>query len=207
MAARYELHGIWLSGPTYKVALMLSLSGEAFDYVHTGPRDRAKTPEYMKMQRYGQVPLLVDRTHGFNLCQSSAILDHLADDLKKFGGKDAHERIEAREWMFWEFDRLAPPIYRMRGQRLGFRSMAQPIAEMYVTEGNAALKVLEGHLAGREWLVGSGPTIADIDLYGVVLYAPAGGFNLTAYPAISAWMARMEALPGFGAPEKLMPKA
>lgn len=204
---RFELHGIWLSGPTYKVALTLALAGEKFDYVHTTPREKAKTPEYLAKQRFGQVPLLVDRKAKRNLCQSASILEYLSKVTGKLGGATPEEKIEIREWMFWEFDRLAPPIYRMRGQRLGLRSIHQATAEMYVTEGNAALKVLDDHLKGRKWLVGEAASIADIDLYGVIDYAPAGGFNLEAYPNITAWIGRIRKLKGFGAPEKLMAKS
>jgi glutathione S-transferase len=206
MAARFTLHGIWLSGPTYKVGLMLALSGEPFSYEVVGPRDKAKTPEFMAKQRFGQVPLLTDHSNGRHLCQSASILEYLADKLGKFGGATLDERIEAREWMFWDFDRLAPAIYRMRGQRLGFRSLHQATAEALVGEGNAALTVLDRHLAGRNWLVGEGATIADIDIYGVVAYAPTGGYDLGLYPNIKAWMARFEALPGFGHAEQILPK-
>jgi glutathione S-transferase len=66
--------------------------------------------------------------------------------------------------------------------------------------------VLDDHLAGRSWLVGDAPTIADIDVYGVVAYAPDGGYDLQAYPNLSAWKQRLEALPGFGSPEQLLPQ-
>jgi glutathione S-transferase len=207
MAARYTLYGIWLSGPAYKVGLALSLAGEKFDYVHTHPREDAKKPEYMAKGRYGQVPLLVDHSRDRNLVQSAAILDYLADATGKFGGASGDERQLCREWMYWEFDRLATPIFRMRGQRLGLRSITQSTAEMYVTEGNMALKVLDDHLNGRDWIVGRATTIADIDIYGVVDYAPAGGFNLAGYPNITGWMARMKALPGFGTPDQILPRA
>jgi glutathione S-transferase len=207
MATRYTVYGIWLSGPAYKVGLALSLAGEKFDYVHTHPREDAKKPEFLAKGRYGQVPLLVDHSNGRNLVQSAAILEYLADATGKFGGASPEERQLCREWMYWEFDRLATPIYRMRGQRLGLRSITQATAEMYVMEGNMALKVLDDHLNGRNWLVGSGPTIADIDIYGVVSYAAAGGFNLAQYANLSAWISRMQALAGFGTAEALLPKA
>jgi glutathione S-transferase len=207
MAARYELHGIWLSGPAYKVGLMLSMCGEPFDYVHVNLRaGEHKTPAFMAKQRFGQVPLLIDNGNGRKLCQSASILEYLAEMLGKFAGDTMEEKIEAREWMFWEFDRLALPIYRSRGMRLGLRSMPFDTAAMYFTEGNIALKVLDDHLAGRDWLVGKGATIADIDLYGVIDYAAAGGFNLAQYKNISAWIARFKALKGFGSPEQILPK-
>jgi glutathione S-transferase len=78
---------------------------------------------------------------------------------------------------------------------------------MYVQEGNAALKMLDDHLKGRDWIVGEHPSIADIDVYGIIAYAATGGFDLAAYPAISGWIARFEALPGFGTAEALLPKS
>jgi glutathione S-transferase len=207
MPARYELHGFWPSGPTYKVGLMLALCGEAFDYVSINLRaGEHKKPEFMAKQRYGQVPLLVDNGNGRNLCQSASILEYLAEMLGKFAGDTLDEKIEAREWMFWSFDRLAPNIYRTRGQRIGLRSMSFDTCAMYHTEGNAALKVLDDHLAGRDWLVGKGATIADIDVFGVIDYATAGGFNLAQYKNVSAWIARLKALKGFGSPEQILPK-
>jgi glutathione S-transferase len=207
MPARYELHGIWLSGPAYKVGLMLSLCGEPFDYVHVNLRaGEHKTPAFMAKQRFGQVPLLIDNGNGRKLCQSASILEYLAEMLGKFAGDTVEEKIEAREWMFWEFDRLAPNIYRSRGMRLGLRSMPFDTAAMYFTDGNVALKVLDDHLTGRNWLVGKGATIADIDLYGVIDYAAAGGFNLAQYKNVSAWITRFKALKGFGTPDQMLPK-
>lgn len=208
MPVRFELHGTFVSGPTYKVGLMLSLAGETFDYVHVNLRGgEHKQPAYMSKQRYGQVPLLVDRSNGRQLCQSAAILEYLADKLGKFGGATLDERLEIREWLFWDFDRLAPSIYRSRGIRAGYRKGSPELVEMYATEGGVALGVLDAHLAGRTWIVGEGVSIADIDIYGVLAYAAEGGFDLSAYANVSAWMKRMEALPGFGAQPGLLPQA
>jgi glutathione S-transferase len=198
MPARFVLHGVFLSGPTYKVGLFLSLAGEAFDYVHVNlSGGEHKQPSYLSKQRYGQVPLLVDKNNGRELCQSAAILEYLADTTGKFGGASLDERIRAREWMYWDFDRLAVPIYRSRGIKLGIRKGTPDIVEMFANEGKVALKVLDDHLAGRGWVVGEGPTIADIDIYGVAAYAPEAGFDLSDFANVSAWLKRVEALPGF----------
>ena len=208
MTARFTLHGIWLSGPTYKVGLMLTLCGEPFDYVHVNLREgEHKQPGYLARQRFGQVPLLVDTSNGRHLCQSAAILEYLADRTGKFGGATLEERLDAREWMFWEFDRLAAPVYRMRGVKLGFRSVSQAVAETYHADGVMALKVLDEALKGRSWLAGEGPSIADIDVYGVAVYAPEGGFDLSKFPSVQAWMKRVEGLPGFAGPRDLLPTA
>jgi glutathione S-transferase len=208
LTARFTLHGACLSGPTYKVGLMLSLAGEPFDYVHINIREgEHKQPAYLAKQRFGQLPLLVDNFNGRDLCQSAAILEYLADTVGRFGGATLEERIQAREWMYWDFDRLAPAIYRSRSMKLGFRQGTPELVEFYKAEGEAGLKVLDAHLAGRAWIVGESPTIADIDVYGVVAYAAEGGFDLAAQPHVARWKARFEALPGYGAPGALLPQA
>jgi glutathione S-transferase len=206
MAHRFTLHGIWLSGPTYKVALMLSLCGEPFDYVHLDLRaGEHKKPDYLEKNRYGQVPCLTDGQ--VNFCQSASILQYLAETLGKFDGATPQERARIREWMYWDFDRLAPAIYRSRAIRAGFRQAEDAVKTMYEGEGKAGLAVLDAELGKGTWLVGSHPTIADIDVYGVVRYASDAGFDLAAYPNILAWKTRFEALAGFGTPEQLMPQA
>jgi glutathione S-transferase len=206
MSARFELYGLFLSGPSYKVALMLSLAHEPFAYHHMDLRAGAhKTDAFRAISRYGQVPALVDTSNGMKLVQSSVILDYLADKTGKFGGATLAERYEAREWLFWEFERLAGNLYRPRAAKLGFRTFDPAVLDQYMGEGNAALAHLETCLTGRDWLVGEGLTIADIDIYGVVYYAPDGGYDLSAYPHVAAWKARIEALPGYAAPEDLMP--
>lgn len=206
MTAPWTFYGLWASGPSYKVALMLAMTGQRHDFVQVFPRTDGKTPEYRRINPFGQVPALVDNATGQAWRQSASILEILAERTGKFGGRNAEERCRAREWMYWDFDRLAPPIYRLRGQRIGLRQMHQATAEMYYAEGNVALQVLEDALDGRDWLVGDGPTIADIDIYGVLAQASAGGFELARYLRVSSFLARFEALPGFGKPLDLMPK-
>jgi len=204
MANRFTLYGHQLSGPTYKVALMLALSGEPFSYHHVDLRAGAhKQPEYLAKNRFGQVPCLYDGSHHF--CQSASILQYFAEKLKKFDGKNAEQHARIREWMFWDFDRLAPGVFRSRAYKQGLRKAAQDVVDSFTGDGEAGLAVLEGHLGKQPWLVGEAPTIADVDCYGVIYYAADGGFDLARYPNLSAWKKRIEALPGFSTPEKLLP--
>lgn len=206
MPARFELHGIAFSGPTYKVGLILSVAGEPFDYIHVNMMaGEHKQPAYLSKQRYGQVPLLVDRNNGRHLCQSASILEYVADTLGKLGGATLNERFEAREWLYWDFDRLAPAIYRSRSIRRGFRKGGPEILEMCAADAASALKVLDQHLAGRTWIVGEGMTIADLDIYGVVAFAGEAEIDLAPYAQVTAWMNRVEALPGFKGSKDLLP--
>jgi glutathione S-transferase len=208
MPARFELHGIAFSGPTYKVALMLTLAGEPFDYVHVNMMaGEHKQPAHVSRQRYGQVPLLVDRNNGRHLCQSAAILEYLADMTGRFGGANLDERLQAREWMYWDFDRLAAPLYKARVVKAGFRTAPPEVVEDSIKAAMNGLAVLESHLAGRQWLVGEGVTIADIDIYGVAAYADEAGVDVGTYPQVSAWMTRVEGLPHFKGKRDLLPMA
>ena len=186
MPARFTLHGVFLSGPTYKVGLFLALARQPYGYVHVDLfKGEQKHPDFRAKQRYGQVPLLIDAQTSRRLCQSAAILEYLADATGRFAGTDANERIEAREWMYWDFDHLAHSIYRSRAIRRGFIEGVPEMLEPYAREGHRSLALLDAHLAGRAWIVGESPTIADIDIYGVIAYSDDGEFDLTPYSQIA----------------------
>ena len=186
---------------------MLSLAGEAFDYVHMNMREGDhRKPAFLAKQRFGQIPLLTDRTTGQHLCQSAAILEYLADALGKFAGASADERVQVREWLYWDFDRLSAPIYRARLIKGGVLPGGPEAVESYANEARQALKLLDDHLAGRNWVVGQHMTIADIDLFGGAVYAADIDLDLAAYPNVLAWTKRLEAQSGFGAPADLLPR-
>jgi glutathione S-transferase len=203
-AAKPTLHGAAPSAPTYKVALMLSLLGEPFAFRHTDLRSGAhKTPEFLAINRYGQVPALSDGE--LLLCQSGSILQHLAAKHKKFGGKDALQQARAREWLFWDADKLAPGVLRTRAAIRGFVNLAPEVTLYFRDHADSGLRVLEAQLGKSKFVAGVEPTIGDIACYGVLAFAKEGAFDLALYPNISAWMQRMESLPGFKPPYELLP--
>jgi glutathione S-transferase len=67
--------------------------------------------------------------------------------------------------------------------------------------GEAALALMDQHLSGHDWFVGAGVTLADIALFAYTHVCEAGGFRLHDYPAVCAWIERMQALPRFVAME------
>ena len=190
------LHGHPMSGPTYKVQLLLSLAGipvetHAVDLRAGEQRTetfRAKTP-------FLQVPVLEHA--GRCITQSASILEYVAAVTGRFGATDEADRAEIRAWMFWEFDRLGSTIARARTVRFGILKVAPETLDWFMSAGDTALGLLEAHLAAHDWLALGRPTIADVDLYGVVATAEEGGFDLGEKPAIRAWKARIEALPGW----------
>lgn len=201
---RFTLYGSMVSGPTYTVGLMLSLCKHPYSYFHINLREgQHKQPDYLVKNRYGQVPTLRDGQAFY--VQSAAILEHLADVLKKFDGKTDFERHRIREWLFWQWDKLALPVFRLRARARGIRQFGDEVRIMYDTEAKAALAVLEGDLTRNEWIGGKRATIADVGIYGVLRYAAEANIDLTPYPHVVAWKKRFEALPGFGTPEQILP--
>jgi glutathione S-transferase len=201
---RFTLYGFAGSGPTYTAALMLSLCRHPFSYIHVSLRDGAhKQPDYLVKNRYGQVPALRDGQTYY--VQSAAILLHVSEALGKFDGKTPQERGRIREWLFWQWDKLAAPIFRLRARAKGFRQFGDEVRVMYDTEAKAALATLEQDLSKNEWIAGKKMTAADVGIYGVLRYAPEANIELAHYPSVVKWKQRIEALPGFAAPEQLLP--
>jgi glutathione S-transferase len=143
------------------------------------------------------------------LLQSSAILEYLAETLRQFDAGDPIARQDIREWLFWEADRLYPPLYGWYGVELGRRKLLpltfdEPVVARWQKLGDAALAVLDAQIASRSFIVGETATIADICCYADIAFARLSGRDLAASPNIVAWAGRIEALPGFVAPFDLL---
>jgi glutathione S-transferase len=209
MPHRFTLHGTSVSGPTYKVALGLSLMGEPFAYRHVDMgAGEHKSAGFLAKNRFGQVPALEDAELGTTLVQSNAILEYLADSLGKLKCSAEQQRCRVREWLFWDFDQLAPPIFRARAAKHGWTQAPSEVLAMFGGNGQQTLRELDTFLDGRSWLAESdAPTVADVAAYGSVHFAPDAGFDLSKAPNVRAWMARVEALPGFGPPAQILPQA
>jgi glutathione S-transferase len=201
---RFTLHGFALSGPTYTVALMLNLCHHPYSYIHVNLREGAhKQPDYLVKNRYGQVPCLRDGQ--LFLCQSAAILEYLAETLHKFDGRTFAEKHRVREWLFWMWDRLAIPVFRLRQRARGLRQFGDEVKIMYDGEARLSLMLLDHEFAKSEWLVGKKATIADVAAYAVARYASEAGIDIGAYRRVLEWKRRFEALPGFVTPEQSLP--
>ena len=204
----FILHGSPHSLYTYKVALMLRLCGAGFAFRYVSfQRGMHRTPKFRALARWGQVPVLEHR--GRALTQSAAILEYLSEVLGRFGAADDEARQDIREWLFWDADRLCPPLYGWYGIALGRRgllplSFDEAVVARWETLGKEALGVLDDHLARNGFLVGDAATIADICCYGDIAFAKLSDRDLSAWPNVTAWAACVEALAGFAAPFDLL---
>jgi glutathione S-transferase len=102
------------------------------------------------------------------------------------------------QWLIFEQERVMTGIGGPRFRLITGRAAADDEAILArLAVGREALGVLDQHLATREWLVGAAPSIADLSVYAYAHLAEDAGIALEPYPAFRAWVARIEALPGF----------
>lgn len=184
-----KLYGNLNSGNCYKVRLLLSYLGVPYEYVDIdAPHGGTQTPDFLALNPAGQIPLL-QLGDGRTLAESNAILMFLAEDTP-YVPIGAFARAKTLQWMFWEQYRHEPAIAVAR-----FICCYAPDREGELPtlheKGKRALSVMEGHLRNTPWFVGSGPSVADISLYAYTHVAADGGFDLSEYPHVSAWCARM----------------
>lgn len=198
-----HLYGLWLSQPSQRVALMLNMAKVPYAYHHVDLMQGAhKQPDYLKLNRFGQVPAVVYR--GEAICQSNRILEFLAGKLGKFDGRSPGEKRAVREWLSWADDRLSN-VNRARAQ-IRFQKGSPEVVAFCQANARAALDTLEGHMKGRKFIVGAKPTVADISAYAQVALLDEAQLNVADWPSVAEWCARMSKLPGAGHPYDSMPK-
>jgi glutathione S-transferase len=200
---RLTIFGSFTSSSTYKPMLYLSLARLPFSFRTVNLKYGAQnSPEYRKVNRYGQVPAL--RHRGLTIVQSNFILDYLARTTGQFAGETEQQQWTAREWLSWEADNITAVAKVRHYSR--FRSVDPAVMDYFRPLADAALGFVDNALKDRPWLVGDAPTIADIGCWGRMVFMAEGGMDITRYPSLEAWSRRLAALPGFALPYDLTPK-
>ena len=144
-----------------------------------------------------RVPTLVF-DDGRSMGESDAIMFYFAEGTP-YLPDDRFERAQVLQWLFFEQYSHEPNIAVARFWGIAGITPSEADAEAKRRGGTAALRAMESHLTDREFLVADRYTIADIGLYAYTHVAPEGGFSLDPYPAIRAWIPRIESQP-FWAP-------
>ncbi len=192
------IYGMTDSGNCYKPRLLLAKLGRPFRHVAVSSHDGGTRSEaFTAKNPNGMVPLL-EFEDGRLLAESNAMLLHLAEGTR-FVPKDAYERALAYQWLFFE-QYSHEPYIAVRRALLTFPSRKKDATPDRLSQtlerGNKALGVMETRLAKTPFLAGDVLSVADIALYAYTHVAGEGGFDLDAYPAIGAWLKRVEADPG-----------
>ena len=159
-------------------------------------KGETRTPEFLAMNPNGRIPLVV-LPDSRRLAESNAILAYFAEGTPLVPA-DRFERALVWQWMFFEQYSHEPNIATVRFwlQHLGLDDVRKGQIDGKREQGYAALAVMERHLAEHGFFVGERYSIADIALYAYTHVAHEGGFDLSPYPAVRAWLDRVAAQPG-----------
>ena len=186
------------SGNGYKTWLLLSQLGVPFQRIERDIlKGETRTPEFLKKNPNGRIPTL-ELDDGAFLFESGAILWYLAEGTP-FAPADRLARAKTLQWMFFEQYSHEPYVAVARFWKHFFDKLTpQQEAALpdIMKKGYAALDVMEKHLATSAFFVDNRYGLADIALYGYTHVAHEGGFDLSRYPHITAWLARVKAQPG-----------
>lgn len=191
-----KVYGHLSSGNCYKVYLTLKQLDIPFEWVSVDAVKReTRTAEFLAMNPNGKVPLL-EIAPGQYLPESNAILHYLAEGTV-LCPTDRYQHAQVLQWLFFEQYSHEPFIATSRFVMhfLGNPPERQADIERWRKSGHAALDVMNRHLQSRLFFVGDTYSIADIALYAYTHVAHEGGFDLSEYAAVRAWLARVKAQP------------
>lgn len=190
-----KLHDFPLSGHAHRARLFLSLLGQPYETVHVNlPGKEHKGAAFLSLDPFGQVPVLEDGDAVIG--DSNAILVYLA---KKLGRTDwlPEDPLGAARVQRWlsqaAGDLWAGPCAARLVTVFGYPFRPEEV----IARAHVLLARMEAALTHHDWLAADHPTVADVAMYSYTAHAPEGNVDLSAYPAVLAWIARLEALPGF----------
>jgi len=184
------------SGNAFKPRVLLEMLKVPYEkvLVDTGKKEN-RAASFLKINPRGEIPALEDGGRLF--WDSTACLVYIA---RKHGGEkwlpaDPAGMAEVMQWMALAQNEVRYGLQLARGNLRGSRKWGN--LEELQAHGREGLKVLEGRLKDHDWLALDRPTIADLACYPYVHTAPEAGIPLDDFPAVKAWIARLEALPGW----------
>jgi glutathione S-transferase len=202
--SEYTLYCFAQSGNCYKVALMLQLCGADWrprfvDFFN----GETRTPAYREINEMGEAPVL---EHGeLRLSQSGMILDYLAGQLGRFGPADETERREILRWLLFDNHKLNGYVGTLRYLMQFTDTPEGPVVDFLRGRVLSSLRLVNRHLADRDFVIKDAPTIADLSMCGYLYWPDEFGVSWEDYPEVGAWLDRIKALPGWVHPYELMP--
>jgi glutathione S-transferase len=194
----YKVYGDYRSGNCYKVKLMLHLLDQPYEWVPVDIlKGETQSDDFLAKNPNGKIPVL-ELEDGTCLWESNAILNFLADG-SAFLPSESRLRTQVLQWQFFEQYSHEPYVAVARFIQLyqGLPEARRAQYEECQVRGHKALRVMEKQLQSTSYLVGENFSIADIALYAYTHVADEGGFDLTPYPAIRTWLARVASHPRY----------
>ncbi|MGI9502941.1 MAG: glutathione S-transferase family protein [Geminicoccaceae bacterium] len=194
MSNSIRIHSFPLSGHAHRVRLFASLAGIAHEVIDVDLAKGAhKQQPFLALNPAGQVPVIEDGDDVIS--DSNAILVYLARKYApSYIPADPKGEAEVQKFLTLAAGELA---FGPAAARLITVFKAPLDADFCKATAAKVLGKLEAHMAGRDFLVGDKPTIADIAIYSYSAHAPEGNVSLEPYPNVRRLLANIEALDGF----------
>lgn len=202
-----RLHCFGESGNAYKAALALQLSGLDWEPVHVDFfNGGARSDEFRALNPLGEAPVLQDGA--LTLSQSGAIQAWISDKTGRFAGARG-EKYDVLRWVLWDNHKMSSQAGAIRFLRNFLAPEKRPaeVIDFMQARLKSALKVLDDHLDGRDWIVGDQITNADLSCCGYLYYPEPFGFHRADWPNIDAWLTRLSEQPRWKHPYDLMERA
>jgi glutathione S-transferase len=163
-------------------------------------KGEGRAPEYLAINPWGKIPTLVDGE--LTLWESNAILQYLSEAYGdyKLWSRDPKRRADISRWLFWESAHWQPAFVPVLSTFVGPLLVSEtavpaPGRVNWSHEGfQTAVKSLDAHLKGREFIVGDELSIADLSIAGMMMYVRPARFPFEAFPHLGAWYERIEGL-------------
>jgi glutathione S-transferase len=194
----YTLYSMHSSGNSYKVRMLFARLREPYRLVELDLfKGETRTPEFLAKNPEGRIPVL-ELSDGRFLAESNAILVYLAEGTPYLPA-DKLDRAEVLRWMFFEQHSHEPAIATARFWLhlvKGGRELRKHEIDQWMERGYEALALMEKHLARHRYFVGDRTTVADIALYAHTHVAQEADFDLSDFPHVLDWLARIAAEPG-----------
>ncbi len=194
----HKVYGDCRSGNCYKIKLMLHLLALPYEWVAIDVlKGETQRDDFLAKNPNGKIPVL-ELADGTCLWESNAILNFLADGTE-YLPSEPRLRTQVLQWQFFEQYSHEPYVAVARFIQLYQGMPEERLAEYKEchVRGHKAFKVMEQQLQRTPYLVGDKLSIADIALYAYSHVADEGGFDLSPYPAIGAWLARVASHPRY----------
>lgn len=193
-----RLYDFLPSGNGYKIRLLLTQIGMPFERIEINILEgESRTPEFLNINPNGKIPVL-EIEEGKYLAESNAILMYVSEGTE-FLPYDRFLKAQVLQWLFFEQYSHEPFIATSRYwiSILGKADEYKEALKEKHERGYAALEVMENHLTGKNFFVGDRYTVADIALFAYTHVADEGGFDLSKFKAVQAWIERIKAQPRF----------
>ncbi len=197
-----DIYGDKRSGNCYKLQLAAGLLGIEYDWHDVDIlKGESRSADFLALNPAGEIPLVV-LDDGRRLSESNAIINYFAEGTP-LAPIDAYHRATIQQWQFWEQYNHEPRIAVARFIKLyqGLPEARRAEFDALQKPGHRALNLMDQRLLNQPWLAGDQLSMADISLYAYTHVAGDGGFDLSPYAGINAWLARITEQPGYVALE------